>query len=202
MPERSAQLLRFMLVAVLLVLGACASHPHTMAVEAPPVHADSTLGPGDTFEVTVYGEADLSGKYRIAEDGTINFPFIGRIQVGDKPPSAIADQIQAALAEKKILRAPLVSVFLLEQTSKHVSVMGAVSKPGSLPLLTGMTVIDAISGAGGLTPLASGDNTIVTRRVGGTLQRYKVPVDSISEGHTEDFRLQEGDIVFVPDRLF
>jgi protein involved in polysaccharide export with SLBB domain len=198
MLHRSAWLLPL----VVLMFGACASRPHTTAVAAPPVNADSTLGPGDTFEVTVYGEGDLSGKYRIAEDGTINFPFIGRIRVGDKPPGAIADQIQAALAEKQILRAPLVSVFLLEQTSKHVSVMGAVAKPGGLPLTSGMTIIDAISGAGGLTPLASGDNTIVTRRVGGALQRYKVPVDSISEGHADDFRLQEGDIVFVPERLF
>ena len=65
-----------------------------------------------------------------------------------------------------------------------------------------MTIIDAISNAGGLTPIASGNNTIVTRRVNGKLQRYKVQVDKISEGHAEDFKLQEGDIVFVPERIF
>jgi polysaccharide export outer membrane protein len=187
---------------VALSLSACASTPRTTALGAPPAQAEATLGPGDTFEVSVYGESDLSGKYRIAEDGTINFPFVGRIQVADKSQSAIADLIQSALAEKQILRSPLVSVFLLEQTSRHVTVMGAVSKPGGQSLTSGMTIIDAISGAGGLTPLASGDNTIVTRRIDGKLQRYKVPVESITEGHTDDFPLQEGDIVFVPERIF
>jgi protein involved in polysaccharide export with SLBB domain len=190
------------LLSMALAFSACASTPRTTALSAPPAQTESTLGPGDTFEVTVYGEEDLSGKYRISEDGTINFPFVGRIQVADKSQSAIADLIQAALADKQILRKPLVSVFLLEQTSKHISVMGAVAKPGGQPLTSGMTIIDAISSAGGLTPIASGDNTIVTRRVEGKLQRYKVPVESITEGHTDDFQLQEGDIVFVPERIF
>jgi polysaccharide export outer membrane protein len=93
-------------------------------------------------------------------------------------------------------------VFLLEKTSEQISVMGAVAKPGSLALTAGMTVIQAISGAGGLTAVASGNNTIVSRHVNGRLERYKVAVQSITEGHEEDFPLQGGDIVFVPERVF
>ena len=181
--------------------GSGATRPPTAS--KPPVAADSALGPGDTFEVTVYGEGDLSGKYRIAEDGTINFPFVGRLGVAGKAPSEIANLIQTALEQKEILRDPHVSVFLLEQTSRHVSIVGAVAKPGSYPLSSGgMTIIEAISAAGGLTALASGNNTIVTRRESGKLQRYKVPVENISEGHADDFHLQDGDIVFVPERVF
>jgi protein involved in polysaccharide export with SLBB domain len=164
--------------------------------------ADATLGPGDTFEVSVYGEADLSGKHRIAEDGTINFPLVGRIRVQGKGPAEIAEAISGALAEKQILRDPHVSVFLLEQVSKQVSVMGSVAKPGTYPLTSSMTVIEAIGAAGGLTALASGNNTIVTRRVNGELKRFKVPVEAISQGRSDDFMLQGGDIVFVPERLF
>ena len=192
---------RFWLLLVLL-LAACASASHTPAVIGPPVQADLTLAPRDTFEVSVYGESDLSGKYRIAEDGTINFPLVGHLQVAGKSPGEIADLIQKSLLDKQILRDPQVSVFLLEQTSKHVSVMGSVSKPGSFALTSDMTIIEAISAAGGLTALASGNSTIVTRRVHGELQRYKVPVESISEGQAEDFKLQDGDIVFVPERVF
>ncbi|HVZ30862.1 MAG TPA: polysaccharide biosynthesis/export family protein [Polyangiaceae bacterium] len=169
---------------------------------APAAPQDYTLGAGDTFEVTVYGEEDLSGKYRIAEDGTINFPLVGRIAVGGKPPGEIANSIQTALLEKNILRDPHVSVFMLEQTSKHVALAGSVAKPGSYPLTAGMTVIDAISAAGGLSSLASGNNTIVTRRVDGKLQRYTVEVEKIIEGKAEDFSLQDGDIVYVPERVF
>jgi protein involved in polysaccharide export with SLBB domain len=91
---------------------------------------------------------------------------------------------------------------LLEHTSKQISVMGSVAKPGSFPLASGMTVIQAITAAGGLNQLASGNSTIVTRHQNGKLQRFKVAVDRISEGREEDFKLQDGDIVFVPERLF
>jgi polysaccharide export outer membrane protein len=184
------------------LLFACAQSNRPPATVAPAVAPDLTLGPGDTFEVSVYGESDLSGKYRIAEDGTINFPLVGHIGVAGKPPGEIANAIQTALLEKNILRDPHVSVFMLEQTSKHVSLAGSVAKPGSYPLTAGMTVIDAISAAGGLSSLASGNHTIVTRRVEGKLQRYTVEVEKIIEGTAEDFSLQDGDIVYVPERVF
>jgi protein involved in polysaccharide export with SLBB domain len=65
-----------------------------------------------------------------------------------------------------------------------------------------MTVIQAIGLAGGLTPLASGNNTIVTRHVDRQLQRFKVAVARISEGQEEDVSVQDGDIIFVPERVF
>jgi protein involved in polysaccharide export with SLBB domain len=189
------------LLAIAL-LSACATNeppPLTMPVPDEPDH---TIGPGDTFEVNVYGEEDLSGKHRIGADGTIDFPLVGRLQVGRKGPGEIADTIRTALAERKILRDPHVSVFLLEQAPKQIAVVGAVVKPGSFPIVREMTLIEAIGLAGGLTALASGNNTIVTRRVEGQLKRFKLPVDSIAEGRSEDFKLQAGDIVFVPERLF
>ena len=191
-------------VAIVLALAAaCASSaPRQTVVSAPPIEADSTLGPGDSFEVSVYGQEDLSGKHQIATDGTISFPLVGRIAVGGKDPAEIAETIKAALNERQILRDPHVSVFLLGQTSKQVSVMGSVTKPGTYPMTTGMTIIEAIGAAGGLTALASGDNAILTRRIDGQLQRFKVPVAAISEGQAEDFTLQSGDIIFVPERIF
>jgi len=162
----------------------------------------SNLGPGDTFEVAVYGEGDLSGKYRVAEDGSINFPLVGRIEIAGKGPGEVALVIQNALHDRQLLRDPHVSVFLLEQTSSQISVVGAVAKPGSFPLTREMTLVQAISAAGGLTALASGDNTIVTRKTDGQLKRFKVPVDAITEGRVNDFPLEAGDIVFVPERIF
>ena len=72
MLERAARVLPLIVV----VASACAANPPAPTVVAP-ARADSTLGPGDPFGGLVYGEGDLSGKYRIAEDGTINFPFVG-----------------------------------------------------------------------------------------------------------------------------
>jgi len=189
-------------LAALCSSSACATRPVRQPVVVPPAEPDTALGPGDSFEVSVYGQADLSGKYRVAEDGSINFPLVGRIEIAGKAPAAIATDIRAALLDKQILRNPNVSVFLLEHTSKQVSVMGSVAKPGRFALASGMTLIEAITAAGGLTQLASGNSTIVTRHHDGKLQRFKVAVDRISEGQEEDFKLQDGDIVFVPERIF
>lgn len=180
---------------------ACAGKPATTALPTVAT-TTSNLGPGDTFEVSVYGEEDLSGKHRVAEDGSINFPLVGRVEVAGRGAAEIANMIETALRDRKLLREPNVSVFLLEQTSAQVSVVGAVAKPGTYPLTRGLSIIEAISAAGGLTPLASGDNTIVTRKSDGALKRFQVPVDAISEGRTNDFPLEPGDIVFVPERIF
>jgi len=163
---------------------------------------EEALGPGDTFDVSVYGEADLSGKHRVANDGSFNFPLVGRIEVAGDGPADVAEKIRAALVERDVLRAPNVSVTIVEQVSRRVSVLGAVVRPGGYPIVTGMTALQAIGAAGGLTALARGDGVVLTRRVGGALKRFNVPIESISEGESEDVPLEAGDILFVPERVF
>lgn len=167
-----------------------------------PASPDMTLGPGDTFEVTVYDEKELSGKYRVADDGTINFPLVGRLTVGGKGPTAVAASIQGALKDKQILRNPSVSIFVVEYASKRINVVGAVQHPGSLSWTAGMGVVQAISVAGGLTPIAAANDTIVTRQIDGRPKRYKISVQRITEGREADFTLEAGDIVYVPERIF
>jgi protein involved in polysaccharide export with SLBB domain len=163
---------------------------------------DTALGVGDVFEVRVYGEGDLTAKYSVAEDGTIDFPLIGQLQVeGMKPPDAAA-MIEKKLVEREILRSPHVSIFVEEYRSKRVTVLGAVSTPGSYPFTPGMTVMQAISQAGGFTALGNRNSTTITRRSEGELVRYQVPAGNIQKGTAEDFRLQPGDMVFVPERVF
>ena len=187
---------------VAIALQACAAHDPGFDVPAPAVEQDMTLGPGDTFEVNVYDEKELSSKYQVADDGTINFPMIGVVTVGGKTPPVVARTIQGALRDKQLLRNPTVSIFVLAYASKSVNVVGAVQKPGSLPWLAGMSIVRAISMSGGLTPLAAANDTIVTRQEGGKPKRYKVAVRRISEGQERDFVLHAGDIIYVPERIF
>jgi len=187
---------------VILLLFGCGSSP-ALSPTAPTVAAeDTTLVAGDEFEVRVYGEKELTGKYNVAQDGTIDFPLIGRIEVEGKEATEVADEIRDRLRDGKILRDPQVSVLVASYGSKRISVMGAVHKPGSFPMSTGLTLVEAIGLAGGFTPLASEDNTLVTRRRDGKLQRYRVPVQQVTEGRAEDFSLRAGDIIYVPERLF
>ena len=195
-----------LLAWVFAVLGTspgCAGRDRGFDVPATAGTAqDMTLGPGDTFEVMVYEEKDLSGKYRVADDGSINFPLIGPVVVGGKGPTAVAATIEQELKSKQILRNPSVSIYVVEYASKRINVVGAVTHPGSLPWTAGMGVVQAISIAGGLTPLAAANDTIVTRQLSGQPKRYRVSVRRITEGQEADFTLEAGDIVYVPERIF
>lgn len=185
-----------------MLVVSCGTRERGYDVQAAPPPADVTLGPGDTFDVSVYDEKELSGKYQVADDGVINFPLVGPLTVAGKPPGVIAREIQDALRDKQILKNPSVSLFVIEYASKRVNVVGAVQKPGSIAWMSGMSVVQAISVAGGLTPLAAANDTIVTRQKGEQPKRYKVHVGMIAEGRERDFTLMNGDIVFVPERLF
>jgi len=195
-----AAALALYLVGVTLLGGCPQGQASTLPVEAP--EEDTTLGSGDVFEVRVFGEKDLTGKYQVAADGTINYPFLGDIQVAGKETFEVAELISDGLKNGQYLLNPSVSVFVEQSNSKRVSVLGAVGKPGTLPIVPGMTVVQAVSNSGGFTPLASKDDTVVTRRVKGKREKYRIPITEITRGNAEDFPLRAGDIVFVPERVF
>src|SRR5579883_1527352 len=114
--------------AALMLLCACAPQPEVARKDqaAVPAHVflqDNTLDIGDTFEVRVYGEADLSGKYRVGGDGTIDFPMLGTIKVAGMLPSQVSHLIASRL-KQGLIRDPQVSVFVEAQTSKKVVVIG------------------------------------------------------------------------------
>ena len=168
----------------------------------PPATDDTTLGPGDVFAVRVYGEEELSGSHQVAPDGTINFPLLGAVHVNGLEPPAVAEELQTLLKERDLLRDPHVSVYVEEYASKRVSVVGAVANPGTFALQPGMTVVQAISMAGGFSSLADRDGTVVTRRVADEIVRYRVPVAKVAKGQAEDIEVAAGDIIYVPERLF
>lgn len=186
------------LVGVSLV-GGCPAQTQTFVNVAPVVASgdDLTLGPGDTFDVRVFGEAELSGTYRVDPDGTINYPLVGTLKVEGLQPRATAELIAQKLSEK-YLRHPQVSILVREQPSKKINVFGHVAKPGGYPYIQGMTVVDAITVAGGFTPYAKKNNVTITCTVGGRESKMEhVPVQDISEGKATNVPLQPGCIVTV-----
>lgn len=190
-------------VLTALLAAGCGSGVRTSVAEAgDEAQDDTTLGTGDLFDVRVYGEDDLSTDYRVAEDGTIDFPLIGRVEVAGMEPPQVAHAIETRLRDGEFLRDPQVSVLVREYNSKRISVIGAVRSPGNFPFRSGLTAVESISLAGGFTSLANRDGTIVTRRVNGEIRRLRVPIDRVSTGQEPDLRLRAGDIVHVPERIF
>jgi polysaccharide export outer membrane protein len=163
---------------------------------------DTTLGPNDLFDVRVYGEKELSGTFRVASDGTIDYPLLGSVKVGGLTPTEVVTVIETGLKEGELLRNPHVSILVKEYQSKKISVFGQVKKPGTFPYQDGMSVVEAISLAGGFTSMARKNDTTVIRIIDGEKQRFRVAVEEIGQGKTANFVLNSGDIVFVPERVF
>jgi protein involved in polysaccharide export with SLBB domain len=198
----SAQLV-FRIILLIAVVGCATTSSSGLPAGAEVMSVDASLGPGDTFEVRVFDEKELSGEFAVANDGTIDYPLVGRIHVAGKESNVVAAEIAAALKERQVLNSPHVTIRLRDVTSKRVSVLGAVAKPGTQPMVAGMTIVQAISQAGGFTPLASKDQTVVTRRTqGGKLKRYRIAMTEITRGNSDDFAVSPGDIIFVPERVF
>lgn len=160
----------------------------------------AALGPGDVFEVRVFGEEDLSGIHRVSNDGSINFPLVGKVVVEGLAASQVSETLSRELG--RYVRNPSVSIFVKEFNSKKVFVFGEVQKPGTFAYEDGMSIIQAITLAGGFAKLADQDGTFVTRIIDGREQRLKVPVKSIGEGQVPNFDLQPGDIIFVPESIW
>ncbi|MBN2718381.1 MAG: polysaccharide biosynthesis/export family protein [Deltaproteobacteria bacterium] len=199
----------FFLSIIALILSACSgagvngvqTGMQLQQVSEEPV-ADATLAPGDSFEVRVYGEKELTGEFRVASDGTFDYPLLGNVQVGGLTPSEVSTLLETLFIDGDFLKSPQVSILVKKYASKKVSVFGQVNRPGTFSWQEGMGVVEAISLAGGFTPMAKTDNTMVTRQVNGKKQNFVVPVEEIGQGKSADFVLRPGDIIFVPERIF
>jgi protein involved in polysaccharide export with SLBB domain len=194
--------LRPLLIVLAVLLVACGrAHPGPPNLPAPT--PSTIVGPGDVFEVSVLGEKDLPKEYRVQPDGTVDFPYLDRLQVSGLEPQQIEELIKSQLVEKKILVGPQVTLVVKQYNSKKVSIIGAVQKPGSLPWQEGMKLVEAISQSGGFTALADADHVRLTRVVGGgKTVTATVSVDDITDGKLSDLLLQAGDTIKVDQRVF
>ncbi|MCB9734511.1 MAG: polysaccharide export protein [Deltaproteobacteria bacterium] len=158
------------------------------------------LGPGDVFEVTVYGEEKLSRTLRVSPEGDVHFPLIGRLDIAGLTTTEIEDLIRTKLQDGYI-RDPSVTVYVKEYNSKKVFVLGEVKNPGTFPFAAGMSIVEAISLAGGFLESANTNYVVVTRRTAEGEQRIPIPVEKITQGLAANFSLQPGDIIYIPDTL-
>jgi len=194
--------LRRLLLLLTLLLVAC-GRPHPGPPNLPTPTPSTIVGPGDVFEVSVLGEKDLPKEFRIQPDGSVDFPYVDRLQVAGLEPQQIEELIKKELVGKKILVNPQVTLVVKQYNSKKISVIGAVQKPGSIPWTDGIKLVEAISLSGGFTSLGDANHVVLTRNVGGgkTVTAI-VSVDDITDGKQSDPPLQAGDTIKVDQRVF
>jgi len=201
--------LRRSILAVALLAAACAgpaasTQPPPAALVEVQRNKDLTaarLGAGDIFEVRVFQEPELSGIYQVGPQGDIVFPLCRNVVVGGLTANAAAEALRTCLSDG-FLRRPQVSVLVKEYNSKKVFIFGEVQKPGTFLFEDGMSVVQAITLAGGFTRNASQNSTSVTRHVAGEEVKVKVNVQDIALGKAPNVLLEPGDIVYVPESMF
>ncbi len=162
----------------------------------------SYIGPGDKLKIMVYGEKQLSGLYQVGPEGAIMFPFTGKIEVQGHTSFSLAEKISELLREG-YLKDPQVTVLIQEFVSKRIYVLGQVKKAGNFPMKEAMSIVEAISLAGGFTNFADISNVVVTRKLkDGEEKRFVVNIEEVVNGDKKNFYLRPGDIIFVKERFF
>lgn len=188
---------------LLLVVSACSGSRPPAPTNLPVPEPSTSVGPGDVFEVFVVGEKELPTEYRVQPDGSIDFPYVDRLQVAGMEPQEIVRRLKDELRAGKILSDPQISLVVKQYNSKRVSIIGQVQKPGSISWSESLKLVDAISQAGWFTPLGDSNHVVLTRyKKGGGTVTVQVSVDAITDGQQPDIPLQAGDTIKVDQRVF
>ncbi len=187
------------------------------AYAAPPVRTDAAapapaspipndakrlavLGPGDSVAIAVYGEPDMSSTEYVAEDGTINIPLAGHVQVAGLSAVEAGARVAAALKKGQYLVDPHVTLTITQSRTQRVVILGEVRTPGRYVIDPNSSIADLLAQAGGVTE--KGADTAYVQRTDAQGQVTRTPLDlkglSAGKGTVSTVSLQGGDTVFVP----
>jgi len=155
------------------------------------------IGPTDTLTVTVWKEPTLTGNLLVRPDGMISMPLLGDVPASGLTPLQLAGSIQTKL--KKFIQDPNVSVVLTQIHSKTIYLLGEVGKKGPVEMTPNMTLLEAISSAGGLTDFANSKKIYILRNESGTHQKIPVHYKQALKGDSScNVLLKSGDTIVVP----
>jgi polysaccharide export outer membrane protein len=174
-------------VAALSMSSGCSNSLRRLPPLASNASAPYLLGPGDVLQITVFGDTDLTGPYRVSDNGTVAMPLAGQLRA----QGLSLAEFQTTLAERlnaRAVKSPDVTVQVNEY--RPFFILGEVKNPGSYPYVPNMTVLTAVAIAGGFTFRASENEMSVTRAP----QR--------EARASRDSRVLPGDVVYVFERHF
>lgn len=181
-----------------------ASVPQASAPPAENGPADYLIGPGDTLQVFVWRNPELSGTVPVRPDGKISTPLVEDMVAVGKTPTQLARDIQAVLSE--YVRTPRVNVIVSNPASafSQVKVVGQVKTPQSIPYREGLKVLDVLLLAGGTTEFAAPNRAKIVRIVGGKQQEIKVHAGDLVNGGdmSQNMPLRPGDVLVIPQSRF
>lgn len=179
---------KMVLLAVLpLLFYLCFAFSNCLAASTEYIVED-----GDVLKIAVYDHDDLSTVVRVSGQGTIAFPLLNQVQVAGLTIPQVSEKISKALADGYIIN-PQVNVFIEEFRAQNVFVSGEVGQPGAIQFEIDMTLIKAITMAGGFKENAGKDEVEISRMIDGNKQTFYRAAP--------DYPVQPGDVIVVPQRL-
>jgi polysaccharide export outer membrane protein len=165
-----------------------------------PATTDPTyvIGPEDMLDISVWKEPDVSRVVPVRPDGRISLPLINDVQAAGFSPQQLAGSVTEKL--RKYLNEPQVTVIVTAINSQRIFVVGEVLRAGAFPMLPGMTVLQALSSAGGFTTYADVKKIHVMRRRNGKQVELPFNYREVLKGDNPDqnIKLEVGDTIVVP----
>lgn len=198
---------------IVLAIGSCATKTpvstdkNNLTTSSSAKKIDNyIIGVDDALQISVWRNPELSISVPVRPDGKISVPLIGDVEAGGLTAEQVAASIKQKLAS--YIRDPNVTVIVTGLRSheylSRVRVTGAVRQARSMPYRDGMTVLDAILEAGGVSDFAAPNRTKLYRKTSSTLEVIPIKLESIlTKGKLDtNIEIKPGDIITVPERLF
>jgi polysaccharide export outer membrane protein len=207
MNMRSSRLVTAFTISI-VVFGLALSGPPIGSAQTPTNQPDSKktaavdpsyiIGPADILEIQVWKEPDFSRQALVRPDGKITLPLVGDLHVAGMTTMALKELLTEKL--KDFIDSPEVTVILVESRSKNFYIIGKVTQPGTYPLMKDMTVLQAISVAGGLGEWADADSIRIIRKSGGKEKILHFDYKKVISGKNleQNILLQPNDTIVVP----
>ena len=199
--------LRSAVALIVALLGLSTAVPAATPEASPPAQRladDYIIGPGDSLQIFVWRNPELSVTVPVRPDGKISTPLVENMVAVGKSPSILARDIEVVLAE--FVRSPQVNVIVgsAVSTFSQVKVVGQVKSPQALPYREGLRVLDIVLATGGLTDFASANRSRIVRQVGGKTVESRVRLgDLLNKGDvSQNQELRPGDLFLVPQSIF
>lgn len=199
------QIFHVFATALLALLStACAPKLQSMPV-APVENTEYVIGPGDTLQVFVWRNPEVSITVPVRPDGRISTPLVEELVVANKSPTQVAREIEKRLSA--FLKDPLVTVIVTSFVgpyNQRIRVLGAATRPQVLPYRANMTVLDVIIAVGGLTDTAAGNKATIARTIDKKVVQFGLRLDDlIREGDIgANVEMAPGDVLIIPEAWF
>lgn len=178
-----------------------AAEPNPPLVKTP----DYLIGPGDTMQVFVWRNPELSITLPVRPDGRISIPLVEDLEAANKTPTNLARDVEKAL--KVFIQDPVVTIIVVGFNgpfSQQVRVVGEAARPQAIPYREQMSVLDVMIAVGGLTEFAAGNRAVLVRNAGGKEQQLRLLLDSLlKDGDmSANVGMLPGDVIIVPQSWF